>query len=224
MKFALIFAGALALTTTAHAQTVTGIPVDIHSGGTNGHFQVYDPDTQTSTWYGIALSSIPSLAQFGVAQSAFAAHTEVEFDLAGGTPIGCPTEICPSGSAPAVVNVRATWVALPIDGDVTLGNSSAPYQGPDPIMLFGGATPPSGYTVELQSHVGDSSCSVNDGAPAGPGVGFYIQASGTPSPFITPPGYKPIGPVTVYCAPGFFTDAANNGTYYEWLVITARAY
>lgn len=69
--------------------------------------------------------------------------------------------------------------------------------------LFGGTVPPNAFIVQV---FGGNLCVVNDNGPAngtglavgsGPIAGFVVL--GYPQTFITPQGYKPIGPVSVWC-------------------------
>jgi hypothetical protein len=78
-------------------------------------------------------------------------------------------------------------------------------------MLFGGAVPPNGFMVQVEA---GGPIWINDNGPAGIGYGngppplsnnpgFVITTGGAPPTFITPSGYKPMGPVSVNCnAPG----------------------
>ena len=97
-------------------------------------------------------------------------------------------------SALAIVATRGFIAAAPaapavhhgsIDGSttVTCGTST---------LLFGGAVPPNGFMVQSQYAV-----IANDNGPAvlSPRQGFVSDVSG--APFVTPSGYKPIGPVSV---------------------------
>lgn len=107
---------------------------------------------------------------------------------------------CPVFGAPA-----ATAVPGPsMDGGV------ATVQGGETSTLFGGKVPPNGFMVRVfaDTHYGPpaTGCFVNDNGPAvGNGIGFYlvpdtiaeVNLSGT---FISPQGYKPIGPVSIACA------------------------
>ena len=85
--------------------------------------------------------------------------------------------------------------------------------GPGFAPLFNGVVPPNGFMVQLNgsSEFGDI-CWVNDNGPATPNppTGFLVGGlfSNTPLPFtfVTPPGYKPIGPVSIWC---------NNSLYIE---------
>jgi hypothetical protein len=78
-------------------------------------------------------------------------------------------------------------------------------------MLFGGAVPPNGFMVQpfLGNSVGGN-FSINDNGPAsrdpttGQGTGFNVKGT-EQIPFTTPPGYKPMGPVSVNCT---FTGAS----------------
>jgi hypothetical protein len=55
--------------------------------------------------------------------------------------------------------------------------------------LFNGAVPPNGFMIQQSTGL----CYVNDNGPANSGAGFYFAEPA----FITPPGYKPIGAVSV---------------------------
>jgi hypothetical protein len=74
-------------------------------------------------------------------------------------------------------------------------------------VLFGGKVPPNGFMVRVYAvsyGFSGTNCFVNDNGPAGLGVGFYVvgdmgnnaYTSGT---FTTPHGYKPMGPVSIWC-------------------------
>jgi hypothetical protein len=112
------------------------------------------------------------------------------------------TESCPTYTAPATTAVpRAS-----MGGSMTVG--------PGPATLFNGAVPPNGFMVQLNgpSELGNY-CWVNDNGPANANTptGFLIggvSAPFTPWPFmfVTPPGYKPIGAVSIWC---------NNSVYIE---------
>jgi hypothetical protein len=113
---------------------------------------------------------------------------------------------CPEFTAPA-----ATAVPGPsIDGSTsTFGGLGAP-----PTVLFGGITPPNGFMIQAYALAGK--CVINDAGPVngvnGPS-GFILLAGdrnaspgsgslrpGDPYPtFVTPPGYKPMGPVLIVC-------------------------
>jgi hypothetical protein len=75
-----------------------------------------------------------------------------------------------------------------VDGtvQVTTGKST---------VLFDGITPSNGFSVAGQL---GTECYVNDDGPASLTTGFFIF-SGTI--YTTPFGYKPIGPVSVFCDP-----------------------
>jgi hypothetical protein len=79
-------------------------------------------------------------------------------------------------------------------------------------LLFRGAVPPRGFMVQVTGE----NLIVNDSGPAGsqPQQGFFLLNAATcGSTFITPPEYKPIGPVSVFCI-------SNIGSAY----IAARAW
>lgn len=112
---------------------------------------------------------------------------------------------CPTYTAPATTAVpRAS-----MGGSLTInGGISTP--------LFNGAVPPNGFMVQLNSpsELGNT-CYVNDNGPANgnnaPPNGFIIGGGAVSSPvpflFVTPPGYKPIGPVSIWCANGLYVEA-----------------
>jgi hypothetical protein len=75
--------------------------------------------------------------------------------------------------------------------------------------LFNGAVPPNAFMVRAYT---GGFCLVNDNGPAGYNInantvtsGFTLFAnrddvtSNGSASFITPPGYKPIGPVSIWC-------------------------
>ncbi len=83
-------------------------------------------------------------------------------------------------------------------------------------ILFNGAVPPNGFMVQLnsQGELGNL-CYVNDNGPANanPPTGFLIggwnsaNLPTSPSIFVTPPGYKPIGPVSIWCPGSLYIEA-----------------
>jgi hypothetical protein len=96
------------------------------------------------------------------------------------------------------------------DESVNLGNN-------DPVVLFNGKDPPNEFMVQILAN--GESCFINDDGPAGPpanivsggfllpngfAVSVPVSNAGFPPPpvatFVTPPGYKPMGPVSVWCA------------------------
>jgi hypothetical protein len=86
--------------------------------------------------------------------------------------------------------------APPVVGDSLDGSTSVPAE--TSTLLFNGAVPRNGFMVQPRGN----DCVINDhgGAsfitgPNGP-AGFSIANGAT---FITPPGYKPMGPVNVIC-------------------------
>jgi hypothetical protein len=124
---------------------------------------------------------------------------------------------CPAYGAPA-----ATAVPGPsMDGGVaTVPNGSS-------VTLFGGRVPPNGFMIRVfvNGYGLGISCFVNDNGPAGQGIGFFsvpdrpftngttaVVSSGT---FTSPHGYKPIGPVSIYCQ--------NNGGP-ETIFVAARGW
>jgi len=60
------------------------------------------------------------------------------------------------------------------------------------VVLFDGITPPNGFSVSAFNQT----CYVNDDGPASSTTGFTANNPGYTTPF----GYKPMGPVSVFCA------------------------
>jgi hypothetical protein len=114
------------------------------------------------------------------------------------------TAACPAYTAPATT-------AVP---NASMGGSLV--VGPGATPLFNGAVPPNGFMVQInsQGELGNL-CYVNDNGPAtaNPPTGFLIggwnsaNLPTSPSIFVTPPGYKPIGPVSVWCPGSLYIEA-----------------
>jgi hypothetical protein len=110
----------------------------------------------------------------------------------------------PSGSQDCPVFTAPATTAVPL---AAMGGTLPGTQGLS-VVLFGGAVPPNGFMVgiNLQSSL-PLFCAVNDNGPANAGsAGFLFGGAslslGNPSAahvFVTPPGYKPMGPVSVNC-------------------------
>jgi hypothetical protein len=114
----------------------------------------------------------------------------------------------------ALACLSVTWAAAAphtdsgdsIDGSTTITCGTS-------TMLFGGAVPPNGFMVQSIFGVNGQVLVVNDNGPAGNGQGFVIGIDSrygvSASTFITPPGYKPMGPVSVICynAPTLYVAA-----------------
>jgi hypothetical protein len=90
-----------------------------------------------------------------------------------------------SASNPLPVEVAAGSPA--VVGDGTIVNAATAQ------TLFAGVTPVNGFSI-------CNNCSsviyVNDGGTAAAGIGFYVAATG--GIYTTPPGYKPVGPVSIF--------------------------
>jgi hypothetical protein len=108
---------------------------------------------------------------------------------------------CPGYGAPA-----ATAVPGPsMDGGVaTVPNAQS-------VTLFGGEVPPNGFMIRVSNSNSSAqvvTCFVNDNGPASLGGGFFVvndlrfEAGVTSATFATPNGYKPIGPVSIWCQSG----------------------
>jgi hypothetical protein len=105
---------------------------------------------------------------------------------------------CPGYGAPAATAVPGPSMA----SNIGLG-------APQAFTLFNGAAPPNGFMVRVfvtSTDTGgygfpNTQCFINDNGTADLGVGFYItpDANGYSGTFSTPIGYKPIGPVSVWC-------------------------
>src|ERR1700757_4339185 len=105
----------------------------------------------------------------------------------------------------------------PCDGSVFLGPNYAPGIA---VTLFGGVVPADGFMVGVYSSA-FGNCTVSDDGPATSINGFKLQLTGqtsdsngtqpTPNalPLVTPPGYKPIGPVSVQCTTNEVSVAAR---------------
>jgi hypothetical protein len=62
-------------------------------------------------------------------------------------------------------------------------------------VLFGGTVPPNGFMIAAP----DGLCSVNDHGSVFDPNRILVAANTT---FVTPPGYKPMGPVSAVCGGG----------------------
>jgi hypothetical protein len=109
---------------------------------------------------------------------------------------------CPTYTAPATTAVpRAS-----IDGSMTVPSQTS-------TTLFKGAVPPNGFMLQVVQNAGV--CVVNDNGPAS-GAGFMTSGGGLAGfqfntegvgPFVTPPGYRPLGPVSVWCTTPVYVAA-----------------
>src|ERR1700730_18437120 len=109
---------------------------------------------------------------------------------------------CPEFTAPATTAVPGPA----LDGSTSLGVTYVPGSA---VTLFGGAVPPNGFMISATSGC-FGFCHVNDNGPAASNAGFILSITGQASdnngnhvpaaqPFVTPPGYKPMGPVSIAC-------------------------
>jgi hypothetical protein len=112
---------------------------------------------------------------------------------------------CPTYTAPATT-------ALPrsaMDGSMNVPAQTA-------VTLFNGTVPPNGFMVLPGPNTGY--CAVNDNGPAsaeglavtgGGYSGFVVSPATLPgfSPIITPPGYKPMGAISVWCTTAGYVAA-----------------
>jgi hypothetical protein len=105
---------------------------------------------------------------------------------------------CPTYTAPATTAVpRAS-----IDGSKVVPSQTS-------TTLFNGAIPPNGFMVLGNPN---GTCFLNDNGPAS-GAGDVVAGGGfagfqlTTAVFVTPPGYKPIGPVSIWCTAAGYVAA-----------------
>jgi hypothetical protein len=114
---------------------------------------------------------------------------------------------CPEYTAPAATAVPGKS----LDGSLNIPAATS-------TTLFSGAVPPNAFMVQVPR---GGQCVINDNGPAngtgvsspGPTAGFLMTLNpvasnytGPPS-FITPPGYKPIGPVSIWCTEATYVAA-----------------
>jgi hypothetical protein len=101
---------------------------------------------------------------------------------------------CPTYTAPATTAVPQA----PMDGSMNVPAQTA-------TTLFNGAVPPNGFMVQAGPNA-NGPCLVNDNGPAS-GAGYVTSGAGyagilfpgTAPLYVTPPGYRPMGPVSVWC-------------------------
>jgi hypothetical protein len=152
------------------------------------------------------LNVVAAAATFLLVASAHAAAQQPCLAYQQGT-VGCPNYGAPAATAVPGPSIDGGVVTVPNQQSTT---------------LFGGTVPPNGFIVRVFAYayamVSSSgtilgpTCFVNDHGAAGQGNGFYMvpdiatsigpQGQGTWSysaTFASPPGYKPIGPISIYC-------------------------
>jgi hypothetical protein len=119
------------------------------------------------------------------------------------TPSQVGTANCPDYTAPATTAVPGPSM----DGSTVIA------AGGISVTLFNGVVPPNGFMVQINntSSVGNV-CNINDNGPASTqSTGFLIGgiwvATPLPNIFITPPGYKPMGPVSIMCSGSIHIEA-----------------
>jgi hypothetical protein len=104
----------------------------------------------------------------------------------------------PTGSSDCPVYTAPATTSVP---HASMGGSISPPSPSTPVILFNGAVPPNGFMISINAigNVGGVVCSVNDNGTAEfVGAGFLFSGL-----FVTPPGYKPMGPVSVLCQSSF---------------------
>ena len=101
-----------------------------------------------------------------------------------------------SGTVACPVYIAPTTTSVP---HPAVGQSLAITAGVA-TPLFNGVVPPNGFMVQL-NYQQNGYCLVSDNGPAASGTGFIIGTSelGMERLFVTPPGYRPIGPVSILC-------------------------
>jgi hypothetical protein len=113
---------------------------------------------------------------------------------------------CPTYTAPATTSAPHPAIG----GRITINGGSPA------TVLFGGVTPPNGFMVGLNfpgsgtaiCNVTDTGLAVEDGEnPSGFMFGSpFNNPPGIPLMFVTPPGYKPMGPVSVMCSGSVYAE------------------
>ncbi|HZT90221.1 MAG TPA: hypothetical protein VFA12_19805 [Stellaceae bacterium] len=110
----------------------------------------------------------------------------VPLHAAGSVTAGVAAPVGPQNPLPVV----PTTVAPAADGSGTVAAGGAAQ------TLFGGAVPPTGFLVQNNS---SAALWISDvGAASAGGASLQIAANG--GMFVTAPGYKPAGPVSLYGA------------------------
>jgi hypothetical protein len=99
---------------------------------------------------------------------------------------------CPVFTAPAATALPGTSM----DGSTTILAGV-------PTMLFNGVVPPNGFLIQKFGTL----CTVNDNGPAGAQTGISFGTGPLSTIFVTPPGYKPIGVVSIWCAQAGYVAA-----------------
>ena len=123
--------------------------------------------------------------------AALAQHTQTAATTCSSSTRGSPT--CPNYTAPAATAVPSTSM----DGSINVAAQTS-------TTLFKGAVPPNAFMVRTQP-VDGNGCVVNDNGPAngnGAALSGFVMVPDLglqSATFVTPPGYKPIGPVSIWC-------------------------
>jgi hypothetical protein len=134
----------------------------------------------------VTIASISGLLVTAAIAQQFAQPANTACNAANRGTVNCPTYTAPATAVP-----RA-----PMDGSMTVPANTS-------TVLFNGAVPPNGFMIQQITGL----CFVNDDGPASeqPAVqaGFYFSEPA----FITPPGYKPIGAVSVICGSATYVAA-----------------
>jgi hypothetical protein len=131
----------------------------------------------------------------------FAAHAACDPKQAGAT-VDCPIFTEPAFTSVPGASMGGTLLV-----------------GPGATTLFNGAVPPNGFMVQIndQGSAGNI-CYVSDNGPAqgstSPHIGFMFGGvastvflyQATPL-FVSPTGYKPMGPVSVWCPGSLYIEA-----------------
>jgi hypothetical protein len=113
-------------------------------------------------------------------------------DAAGNlAPVHVPASVI-GGVATPVSTANPLPVEIAAGSPAVVGDSTI-VSATSAQTLFSGVTPVNGFSI-CNNCASAMWCS--DGGTAGNAVGFYIAASG--GIYTTPPGYKPVGPVSVY--------------------------
>ena len=123
--------------------------------------------------------------------AALAQHTQTAATTCSSSTRGSPT--CPTYTAPAATAVPSTSM----DGSINVAAQTS-------TTLFKGAVPANAFMVRTQGNPENGNgCVVNDNGPAnGNGAAGFVMVPDLglqSATFVTPTGYKPIGPVSIWC-------------------------
>ena len=118
--------------------------------------------------------------------------------------LAAPPPPCPpgqQGSADCPVYTAPAAMAVPgqsVDGSMTVPANVS-------TLLFGGIRPPNGFMVQPYGY--NTGCVINDNGAASMNPPYSGVQTGIGMLFITPPGYRPMGPVSIQCSASTYVFA-----------------